>query len=1096
MGKFARRLSAIILLVLLFCFFAVNQGLAADRMFFGGISSQNITTGNMDVLVSWGELEGTIPDSVLRFNIYRKTGAGAYLLIKTIENSLISPSQIQALFNEPGEEKQRQEIIIMLTGVFPDTNLSNYYTYLHNVMDPLHPEYNPLQKKFLSRYSRNAARALGRAFIDRKVAPATYTYMITGILEVDPETETTPLGRFEINTNSETILPEPEDFEQVRVGSCSDIRKNIDHATIHLNWQVPSRPELMSLKSLMYGYDIYRSSSDLGTLTLRTSIPSSLEKITDIPLIASGNAPSEGLGAFLAKDDGNALSGGEGLEPGDAYYYYLVARDLAGNYSKTSGPVKAVVPDTRPPVVPWNVHSQREEIGSAPYTPRLTLMWDQVNNINYLKQYSTGKEICDSSPTEVCHVQPPNTCDSFNPLCIDLDVVKYLVYRFDSFKDATQYGTDSDGDLWPDELEDLNEDGIIDPGETDPCDPASHPPGTPSNLINQIFQGDPSHIRTLASGKKIMYYQDPIPAPDNKVYWYRISTVDPSGNASPLSPPARASLWDRSQPDLNGRLKRQVCDYAAKYYKREEEHCEKPCDDNMDILTIIDETGLADSFKLYELCKDDSGRIYNQLIYSGSIKHRRCLTRGDEIDIEMCRSQCGQDQQAGFMVKFFGRNGLAVESEIFNLEQGLCEPAGCVVLFKDCRDIFIPWGDPGYMPPLIPGDPIDICVTLEPGECAKVYQKIKGKYSPVKNFCNNSNTVMEICDPIDFEAIVTMDICLGLRIFSKNHVGSGMGYFQCITLMAGVPQPPLLESVEKSGTESNPTFELKWSAQNEGIAAFIIQRKGEASTFYETAWNLDPDPATGQYIFQMPIDPGQIEDEWCFKIKTVDSTFQMSSWSSSLCAIWGEAESIKSLKWPHVTEPPEGDPLTAFYMIDEQVGAIVLSKDLTQILYDLGPEGNDECYYGLTDCIQREGQDKDCLKALMVCNCNLCGSIDAWNDYDQFVVYRQEENKNYIQVSPLVEKIHCYIYDQPINDDCKWFSAIADPLIYLLRLQAGSVSGVEPTVKAELENSERLVFVDWYPHKAGAKVRYHLIKTGKTSSEPEKVFTSDWIEMK
>ncbi|RLD28430.1 MAG: hypothetical protein DRI73_11585 [Bacteroidetes bacterium] len=431
MGKIVQRLSAVILISVI-GIFAANGVMAADRMFFGGLNSQNLSTGNMDVVVVWGELEGKIPSDVSHFKIYRKTGAGSYTQIKIIDNTLLSPAQIRTLFEQPGEEKQKAEIITMLSGIFPDTNNNNYYTYLHNVMDSNHPEYNPLQKQFLARYSRNAARAQGRAFIDRNIAPGTYTYMITGILPGD--VETSPLGRFEINTVSETILPEPEDFEQVRVGFCSDIRKNVDHARIHFNWKIPVSPELMSIRSLIYGYDIYRAGSDLGTLNLHTAIPSGLEKINELTIIASGNAPSEGLEAFLAKDDNNALTGGSGFEPGDTYYYYLVARDLAGSYSQTAGPLKAVVPDTRAPVVPWNIHGQREETGAAPYTPRLTLLWDQVNNINYLKQYSTGKEICESSPTEVCHVQPPNSCDSYNPLCVDLDVVKYLVYRFDSLR--------------------------------------------------------------------------------------------------------------------------------------------------------------------------------------------------------------------------------------------------------------------------------------------------------------------------------------------------------------------------------------------------------------------------------------------------------------------------------------------------------------------------------------------------------------------------------------------------------------------------------------------------------------------------------------
>jgi hypothetical protein len=1059
-------------------------------MFFSGINTLNQNSGHMDVVIVWGELEGKIPPEVQRFNIYRKPMAGTYALIPGgtgIFNGLAASSEIKALFSEPGEEKQRTEIIAMLSEAVPGTDSSNYYTILHQIMDFGSPEYNPLQKQFLTRYSRNAARALGRAFIDRGVSPGSYTYMITGSLSNGSETK--PLGRFTIDTTQETILPEAKNFEQVRIGGCSETRKNIDHSRIHLNWEVPSTPELMSIRALIYGYDIYRSQTNLGVLNLRSFIPTGLVKINEVPIIASGNAPLEGLNAFLSKDDGNALTGGEGLVPGDIYYYYLVSRDLGGNYSKTAGPLKAVVPDTRAPVVPWNVHGQREKIDIAPFLPRLTLLWDQVNSINYLKQYSTGKQICDSSPLKVCHVQPPNTCDSLTPFCVDLDVVKYLIYRFDSFKDASEWGTDRDGDLWPDQLEDLNENNMVDPGETDPCDPASQPLGNPSKLVAQILQGDTSHIRTLASGKKMMFYQDPVPAPDNKVYWYRISTLDPSGNLSPLSPPARAALWDRSQPEINGTIKGKECDFAAKHYGPNEEGCEKACTGEYDVLTIIDETNLATSFKLYEICQTEDEQTYNRLIYGGYIKGQACLTWGDEINPKLCDPQCSESGK--YMVKFYGRDGFVVESQPIESYTGLCDPLGCVVLSKECRDVEITLETPGYMPPVQPGDPIEVCAELEPGECATIYQKIQGSYSPVQNFCNPNSIKTSICELVDIQGIVTMDACLGIRIFSKNHVGSGMGYFQCVPVLSTVPLPPLLESVKKSGTESNPTFELRWSAQSQGIAAFIIQRKGETTSVYETAWDLELEKETNQFVYEMPIDPGQIEEEWCFKVKTVDTAFQISDWSSSLCEIWGQKESSISLRWPHVTEPPSGGPVTAFYLKNEQVGAIVLSKDLTDDLAEFSRSGN--CDYSISECIAKGDSGTQCLNAFVLCNCNICGSLDSWNDFDRFVLYRQEENKDYVQVSPLVEKINCEAFDIAINDECTSYSGTTDPMIYLVKLGLDSISGIPDP--SELEGTTRLIFVDWYPHKAGSTVRYHLMKISSASDEPEKVFTSDWIQM-
>ena len=1084
MGTIARKGFSAVIALAVICFFTNSPAGAADRMFFGGISTLNPATGHIDVVIEWGALEGKIPAEIEEFRIYRKTSSSSYIMVEKIANQLASPSRIKDLFNEPGEEKQRKEIIDMLSETDPATTNSNYHTILHGILDPDSSDYNSLQKQFLTRYSRNAARARGRAHIDRNVPTDYLTYMLTGVLS--DGSETTPLGRFTIDTTSETILSAPNNFEQVRIGSCSATRKNIDHARIHLNWRIPSAPELMSIRSLIYGYDIYRSDSNLGSLDLRTHIPSSCTRINEVPIIASGNAPDEGLGAFLAKDDGDVLKGGPGLEPGDTYYYYLVARDISGEYSDTAGPLEAVVPDTRPPAVPWNVHSQREETGTAPFSPRLTLMWDRVNNLNYLNHYGTGKTICESSPEKVCYVYSPANCEEAeNPVCVDLEVVEYLVYRFDSFKKATEWGTDTDGDLWPDHLEDTNENDQVDTGETDPCDPASSLSGTPSPLVERIEQTDSSHVRTLESGKKMMFFQDPVPEPDNKVYWYRISTVDPSGNISPLSPPARASLWDRSQPKLNGKIIGQDCDYTTSFYPTDDKKCQNVCTGDKDVLALVDETGLATDFRLYEICEGRNGN-FNRLVYSGPIKDKVCLTLGEEIDPKNCGQECNTGK---YFVQFYGGTRFSVKSESFVTEEGLCNRVGCIILQKECTDVEITLDNPGYIPPISPNDPIQICATLKPGECTKVYQKIQDQYSPVLSFCNHEDTEMEVCDTVDIPGIVTMDVCLGLRIFSENHVGSGMGRFQCISKMAAPPQSPLIENVKKKGSQSDPSFELQWSSQSEGISAFTIQRKGDTGTYYETAWNLEPDPATGKFIYELSIDTGQVNEEWCFQVRAIGSALQMSEWSSQMCATWKQSESTVSLKWPHVDLPPEGNPLTAFFLKGENVGAVVLSDDVGPII--------DELTTGDCDFQPQTCKNSNCLQNVIGCRCNVCGSIKSWNRYGRFVLYRQEENRNYIQISPLIKTIHCVSGNAIPQCDEIEGSLLDDPMIYLVHLEPGSgtVSGVGSAVINELEGTERLIFADWYPHKTGSKVRYHLMKIDGKSGEPEKVFTSDWITM-
>ena len=106
----------------------------------------------------------------------------------------------------------------MLDEAVSDTsvNETNFHRVLHSIMDPGGARYNPLQRQLLIRFSRDAARGVGRAYMDRSVAPGTYTYMLTGILA--DETETKPLGRITLDAGSETILPAPQNFAQVRVG--------------------------------------------------------------------------------------------------------------------------------------------------------------------------------------------------------------------------------------------------------------------------------------------------------------------------------------------------------------------------------------------------------------------------------------------------------------------------------------------------------------------------------------------------------------------------------------------------------------------------------------------------------------------------------------------------------------------------------------------------------------------------------------------------------------------------------------------------------------------------------------------------------------
>jgi hypothetical protein len=120
--------------------------------------------------------------------------------------------------------------------------------------------------------------------------------------------------------------------------------------------------------------------------------------------------------------------------------------------------------------------------------------------------------------------------------------------------------------------------------------------------------------------------------------------------------------------------------------------------------------------------------------------------------------------------------------------------------------------------------------------------------------------------------------------------------------------------------------------------------------------------------------------------------------------------------------------------------------------------------------------------------------VKTWNKIGKIVVYRQEEKKDFVQVSPLVETVHCSFTSVNSNR----ISTIKDPFIYLVELGGGSIqriSTTDPAVKTSLEGSVRMIYADWFPYRQGTLVRYKVHVYGESSHEPEFVYTSGWLAL-
>jgi hypothetical protein len=1067
---------------------------AGERLYFTGVSETNLDTAAPQALLVWGPLERMLPDTLTGFRLYRRQAPAPFALIAETDRNLIDSTAIGNLYAEPGEGHRYDRLAdyVFRSSGMPATG-EFVFQYLHDKLAqmPGDPEYNPLEQLLLARMFFNASRSIGQAYIDRDVAsPGVYEYMLTGL---EGTSETLPLGKTMVDVGSETVLPPPTDFEQVFVGGCSSISRGVDDRRIHFRWDIPTDPAALPLRILTYGYELYRSETDLGLLDLRMlhltgALPEGLVKVSEEPVVVAGPAPEEGRDSFLALDEGDPINFNF-LQRGKEYFYYLVALDLSGKYSQTAGPLAAEVPDTLPPPAPWNVHTEevRDEVMTD--VPRMQIVWDEITPENYWREYGSRWQLVDppsyANPLELYYIPREAAPQPRNYRETDLETMRYVLFRFYTQEEAQRWGVDSDGDYWPDNIEDAS--------GTDPCDIADSPAGDPPQLAAVIDFADTGSLRTLSTGVEQRFFVDTVPQPDNHVYWYKILAIDSFENQGPLSPPIRGVLWDREQPEVDGDLIIEDCDYRVVSRLQCETNEQGPRFRAFDMTDREADVGIAEmgTVRIFEVCPEVPGQREARLIFLAErpIRNREATFFPFHFPQD-CVLPCGNTSTGILVFKFYDSEGNLIatsEEEILTLCSG--GVVDCFDLIEDCRRRP---PRPGEVVP--PGDNPEICVDLEPGMRARVYHEIGGNFSPFLTIsATHEIGVMEYCEPIDLTGIVPTNTCLGLRVFTSSNVGSPMKFLNCIGLEAfnqDGPPTPLLHSVDPTGTEGSPTFTVRWACQGPaGLSAFVLAWKNGPQIRYETYWVDTPllTYTNGLYEVELPLDPVMdVNVEWCFEVRAIDKILQSSGWSPEMCNTW-ELGDPEQLPWPPVPDVPVGDPVTAFFLGHplEFQPVLVLSGDLTDLIED--PMCGSQ---GLDDCINR---NEPCLGPVSF-SCNgFCEQLRAANRYGEFIVYRQEMDKDFVQVGPLVETFFCY-RAPPINfgNQTIEYEVLDDPYIYLIDLHP---SWVLPSSLQSEVDGPRLIYADPYPCKAGTMIRYQLVQVDPVSGEGISVHYSQWLEI-
>lgn len=1094
-----------------------GSGHAADRLYFAPLVEHSPTPR---VILSWGALEGEIPSELTGFRLYRTENGGELGLIAEIDNRVQDVPVINQVISGDPVISRRDRLVANLEDIrqseFPDgaeVTATNFSPFLYSLIEPTSASYNPLQRMLLGRSHYSVAAVMGQAFADEgPFNPGSlYGYVLTGITSGG---ETLPLGRSaEIDPTVIDILPAPSGLQQVYVGECSDYRKNLDDLRIYMSWNLPTTPAQIGQNIVTFGYDIFWSETPISGLDLNLAVPEELYRVNNKPIVVPGEPAAEGADSYLARDGGENHKTGPTWQRGQNYYYYIAAIDITGRYSDVSDPVEFFVADRQPPPSPWRLHAEESsQVTGSSAEPEMSLVWDQVNPENYIRYYGVDRAVCSGDATTVCTAPSQADCADIGKVrCVDMDVDHYLVFRFDSPEGASTWGQDSDSDHWPDALE----------TEEGKCDPEIHPPDDPPELVATIDQSDNSWHRTLNSRHTQVVYPDPAIGPENfeTVYYYRVKAVDINGNQSPLSPPIRGVIHDRTQPTVQATLENLDCDrfiaavdQSTTYYQ------------GGDLLNVQDNSGQARTFVLRKICGEyNPGLIGTNYTFTfpteivayghmqnGSVLH---LSPTDLLDPFGCSDEgcAGYDN---YFFSFFDENShLMTNSPAFTMDDLCTSFSGTVTINPTC--LWQPADSPGQ----VVRESVRVCVDLAGGQSARIYHRISGEMSPFASMEylpdpeNDDNTCIELND---LGALEASDHCLGVRVFSENHVGSAMYYFNCQEMVKGggvPPPPPLVEGVVSTGESSAPSFKISWSSPLERQPVFILKLQGGSRSYSQTLFPTSQD-AMGQYSHTQTLDPAtDLDQQWCVSLRAIDDTMQQSMWSEPQCATWTSSPPAY-LPWPAMQEPAEIGSINAFFINEGAYHgrpALLLSENLTPQLAVL-PCDTQSCVEDIPDCdgsdicVDRLNESGELYDEPVIFNeFNACSYLRPQMRVKNFMVYRQGEGKDFVQVSPLVEGFSCETIRKfvipPMGGAGYWVvtNSMRDPFIFLRDFASGAITitGSDPESGLDLTSADvdgsRLFYLDRYPLASGEKVRYKVVWFKPGDQEPRQVLTSNWL---
>ena len=513
-----------------------------------------------------------------------------------------------------------------------------------------------------------------------------------------------------------------------------------------------------------------------------------------------------------------------------------------------------------------------------------------------------------------------------------------------------------------------------------------------------------------AAAFKTRYRDGDIVLPDDegRAYWYCVRALDAAGNASGLSQPARGVLFDREAPAPPTRIKicttRYECD--VQFQKVGETANAKQ---GTIVNFILDAKN--DSISAARVVRVDRDR--RKLIYSGSIAADETISVtdvfrdhnegvSDDISYEIwARTKLGDwcgphEMPAPFMTQL-------IQTGDANVDYRVVIDAVPTLICKD-----------GTAPGRVPHDPranagesnVEVVVSLSGDDVGAVLYRAED--------CTDFRRIAEARAEGGLSSVTLVDdlrpgstsiICYGVRTFDENHNLSGMTYLDSRVAFAGTESvEPLIESITALGSSTAPELRIRWFGAYDGAAGYQIEAVtgliAKANAFSGGSFlglsenepvatvfpvdDLSYDASTGLWSLRISsLDhngavPIKTNIAYRFRVDAVDALGNMTEGGNTKRFVWNDQVDLaETLDWPLRAFPEQADALPAYNNIPD---SDFVQRGLAVQISDPDHSVNDEV---------------NPLEILVV---------DT-----PFIVYRRRvdlPNQPYIQIGPLIEKIH------------------------------------------------------------------------------------------